>query len=256
MCCCWTDSNKEDEGIDAVEEEQWRNLKPTYNTVYSNNIHTFKIMSKEYYVIVRLTSPLVFQKVIYCLLPVVVLTDTLFSFNRLRVSMTVGPFQSFTLQIFHTLHTYHASCNMQTLSSTSTNPPSLPGPIQLNQDEDNTSAEAGGIVRGAARTATTMSRRAVIGRLPKAAPKPPRIIIPKGKAPMPRIMPKKVPLKHVARVSDRISTGFDAYDAVTSSSSGGTAADEANAMKVRWRHLSQRILSFSGSEFLFLSCNM
>lgn len=208
------------------------------------------------------TSPLVFQKVIYCLLPVVVLTDTLFSFNRLRVSMTVGPFQSFTLQIFHTLHAhcthiqYHASCNMQTLSSTSTNPPSLPGPIQLNQDEDNTSAEAGGIVRGAARTATTMSRRAVIGRLPKAAPKPPRIIIPKGKAPMPRIMPKKVPLKHVARVSDRISTGFDAYDAVTSSSSGGTAADEANAMKVRWRHLSQRILSFSGSEFLFLSCNM
>jgi hypothetical protein len=148
---------------------------------------------------------------------------------------------------------------MQSPSSTSTNSPSLPDPIQLNQDEDNnTSAEAGGIVRGAARTATTMSRRAVIGRLPKAPPKPPRIIIPKGKAPMPRIMPKKVPIKHVARVSDRISTGFDVYDSVTSSSSsGGTnSSNEAHAMKARWRLLSQRILSFSGSELLLLSCNM
>ena len=113
-----------------------------------------------------------------------------------------------------------------------------------DESEDHTSSESAGIVRGAARTATTLSRRGIVGRLPKPAVKP--TVIPRG--PMPRVLPKKMPLKHVAKVSDRLSTGFDAYDAVSSSNANPTSVTKKGSSQVI--QYGKRFLQFSGSKWL------
>ena len=117
-----------------------------------------------------------------------------------------------------------------------------------DESEDHTSSESAGIVRGAARTATTLSRRGIVGRLPKPAVKP--AVIPKNipKGPMPRVLPKKVPLKHVAKVSDRLSTGFDAYDAASSSNTN--PASVTNKGSSRAMQYGKRFFQFSGSKWL------
>ncbi len=101
------------------------------------------------------------------------------------------------------------------------------------------SPEAAGVARGAVKTASTLSRRAAIGRLPKPA------VIPKAR-PMPRagLFPKKVPMKQVVKVSDRISTGFDAYDAASNLETG----NDKIGKRSQWNQLAARAASFSGSK--------
>eukprot|EP00557_Chaetoceros_sp_GSL56_P007315 CAMPEP_0176489990 /NCGR_PEP_ID=MMETSP0200_2-20121128/7610_1 /TAXON_ID=947934 /ORGANISM="Chaetoceros sp., Strain GSL56" /LENGTH=537 /DNA_ID=CAMNT_0017887223 /DNA_START=86 /DNA_END=1695 /DNA_ORIENTATION=+ len=116
------------------------------------------------------------------------------------------------------------------------------------------SSEAAGVARGAARTASAISRRQLVGRLPKSASKSTatgatatatatasRSSSTTASSSMMKtmrsssssgpgrgvgagVLPKKVPVKHVAKVSDRISTGFDAYDATVSSSSSSSSS--------------------------------
>lgn len=122
--------------------------------------------------------------------------------------------------------------------------------MSKGDEEDTTSPEAAGVARGAARTASTISRRAALGRLPQ--PKG-RVAFPKAR-PVPRsspapgsgLFPKKVPTKHVAKFSDRISTGIDAYNAASSS----TLRDEKPEQKHQLVQMGRRFASFSGSEYV------
>jgi len=71
-------------------------------------------------------------------------------------------------------------------------------------------------------------------------------------------VPKKVPLKQVAKVSDRISSGFEYYDAATSSSSSSSSSsgDHDNKVlgshKIQWQNLAKRAISFSGSKWIWM----
>ena len=184
--------------------------------------------------------------------------------------------------------------------------PSSPNMEHDDYDDESSSPEAAGVARGAAKTATSLSGRAAIGRLPKARtpmPKPsaPRI----GGIRIPKAVNKaankvkvktnvnvnvnvrsNIPIKRVAKLSDRISTGFDAYDAATESASssssdnttrapsdktgrnksandgndgkkavgssdgnGGTAA----GVKTRLTMLANRAIQFSGSKYQYIS---
>ena len=132
-------------------------------------------------------------------------------------------------------------------------------------DQSENSPEAAGFARGAARTAArtarisnagvvesakaaqanaaksaakTLSKRFMIGRLPKSTPagvgkvasKMPKSYVPRGGGsfraqPMkiPGRMPKTLRLRRVAKASDRLSTGFDVFDAASSSVGGETS---------------------------------
>ncbi len=108
-----------------------------------------------------------------------------------------------------------------------------------SHESSGSSPEAAGVARGAVKTATSVSRRAAIGRLPKPAAAHPT---PAG------IFPKKVPMKQVAKVSDRISTGFDAYDAASTSNVG----DEKAWKKGQLEQIGRRAASFSGSKYILI----
>lgn len=64
------------------------------------------------------------------------------------------------------------------------------------------SGEAAGVVRGVSRS---IVRAPFVGRLPRAAPKP----IPSGSAAARGILRRRVPVRRVARVTDKVSTGVD-----------------------------------------------
>jgi len=90
-----------------------------------------------------------------------------------------------------------------------------------DDDDDRNAVEAGlarGFLRSFSRSARSVARFPSIGRLPKpnaaaAAGMPkamPKAAIPR--VPQPRVvMPRKVPVKDVARLSDRFSQGWDVY---------------------------------------------
>jgi hypothetical protein len=71
------------------------------------------------------------------------------------------------------------------------------------------SGEAAGVVRGVSRS---IVRAPLIGRLPKAATRMPPVRVPKPPSAVGRgILRRRVPIRRVARVSDRVSTGWDWY---------------------------------------------
>ena len=79
------------------------------------------------------------------------------------------------------------------------------------------SGEAAGVVRGVSRS---IVRGPLIGRLPATAPKPPTVT---GRG----LLRQRVPVRRVARVSDRVSTGWDWYTSaseVEDTSNGATKA--------------------------------
>ncbi len=118
---------------------------------------------------------------------------------------------------------------------------------EVGTKESDASPEAAGITRGAVKTATNLSKRGIIGRLPKPSSPPVR---PVPKTQLPRLFPnKRLPLKarRVAKISDRISTGFDAYDAATSVVEDGKA--DNNSSKGLWKKYGVRLGSFAGSEY-------
>jgi hypothetical protein len=104
-----------------------------------------------------------------------------------------------------------------------------------DEEEERNKAEAG-IARGAARSmGLSAARLPAVGRLP-AVPRPmvvriprppaPRVVMPKS---APRVaMPRRLPVKQVAKVSDRVSQGLDLYDLAAESS-----AKESNLSKLR-----------------------
>lgn len=131
------------------------------------------------------------------------------------------------------------------------------------QEEDRNAVEAGlarGVVRSVARKGM---RLPVVGRLPvssTAAPRMPRMTsFPKASAPpgvrMPKIssikgpkfpsaapprggvMPRKLPVKDVARLSDRVSLGVDVY---------GSASEQQAGVVPKWKL--QRLRNFATSK--------
>ena len=92
------------------------------------------------------------------------------------------------------------------------------------ESQSDNSSELAGLTRGAAKTAQSMSKRAIIGRIPK--PRANAIKVPNvtaaGSA-TPRFLPKQVRLQQqVAKVTDRLSTAIDSFDALQSSNDSGT----------------------------------
>ena len=130
----------------------------------------------------------------------------------------------------------------------------------VEKQDGDASAEAGGIARGAARTASSLSRRAVVGRVPKPVAAP-RITLPTPRSSVqvkvPRGLPKRIPLKRVAKVSDRLSTGFDAYDAASSVLEEGNGNSKGKSSSTQQRHTiidwlkthGARVGSFGGSKW-------
>jgi hypothetical protein len=80
--------------------------------------------------------------------------------------------------------------------------------VAHEDDADERGSAEAGAVRGLARSVQTMGRQAVklptLGRLPAQAPRMP--------APRPRSSGTRIPVKQVAKISDRISTGWDLWD--------------------------------------------
>jgi len=130
-----------------------------------------------------------------------------------------------------------------------------------HEEEDRNAVEAG-LTRGVVRS---VARFPAVGRLPKAPGTPnvmpkivpkvkPPVISPKviplpkklpslpkpsaPRVPTPRVLPKEVPVKEVARISDRVSQGLDVYD---------IANNEA-----KWKL--SRIRTFATSEFFIWFC--
>ena len=132
-------------------------------------------------------------------------------------------------------------------------------------NEHDLSGEAAGVVRGVSRSVV---RAPWVGRLPKNVPRTlPRPVVPKAgipksvpkipatpRPPVPKAGPspsigsnvlrQKVPVRQVARVTDRLSTGYDVYQsAVESSEQVSTPSNEkqTTASKVArsswWSHL-------------------
>lgn len=110
-------------------------------------------------------------------------------------------------------------------------------------DDDARHKAEAGLVRGAARSLGRVSRSPMVGRLPA-----PRTVVPRSvttvpsAAPRPTgaVMPRRLPVQRVAKVSDRVSQGLDLYDLASASS-----AKESYISKVR---------SFASSTFICLRC--
>jgi hypothetical protein len=88
------------------------------------------------------------------------------------------------------------------------------------RDDKRNTAEAG-IARGAVRAMSKSATRATaqfpsIGSLPR--PMPAKIVVPKAAPGVGVVMPRKLPVRQVAKVSDRVSQGLDLYDLATTKS--------------------------------------
>jgi len=105
---------------------------------------------------------------------------------------------------------------------------------QQQQEQLDNSSESAGLARGAIRTATSISKRAAAGRLPTA------------------LRPNRLRIQRVARVSDRISTGFDAASSAIdtqSTTSGGGGGDGGKSRRL-WGEMkgyARRGIAFSGN---------
>ena len=128
--------------------------------------------------------------------------------------------------------------------------------ISNQQQKLENSSESAGLARGAIRTATSISKRTAIGRLPtKVTP---------AVSATSRLLPRRLRIQQVAKVSDRLSTGFDAASSaidtnLSGGSTGSTLEEGANkksdgAMKNgRWDSSNaagyvRKGIAFSGSE--------
>jgi hypothetical protein len=113
--------------------------------------------------------------------------------------------------------------------------------------ETESSSEAAGLARGAARTVNSISkqvRRQVMGNIPHQGS--PNIIVPKPKVKV-RIPKRIKPMKKVATVSDKLSTGLDVYD--TYDYAASTVKDsEAKEKTSSWRTRFKTVVAFSGSK--------
>ena len=144
------------------------------------------------------------------------------------------------------------------------------------------SPEAAGLARGTARTAastigkvsqristsynayeaaansvsTTLGKRVIIGRIPKGSPgvaasRVSTSVTTTATKIIPKRLPKRIKLQRVAKASDRLSTGFDLYEAATAAAVD--APIEGNKKhKVKIQGLKDRIITifnFSGSKY-------
>lgn len=148
------------------------------------------------------------------------------------------------------------------------------------------SPEAAGLARGTARTAastvgkvsqristsynayeaaansvsTTLGKRVIIGRIPKGSPGVAASRVSTSVTTtatttankiIPKRLPKRIKLQRVAKASDRLSTGFDLYEAATAAAVD--APIEGNKKhKVKIQGLKDRIITifnFSGSKY-------
>jgi hypothetical protein len=85
----------------------------------------------------------------------------------------------------------------------------------LSEEDDRRNKAEAGIARGAVRSmgrsvAKTAAKLPAVGRLPAVRPVP----VPRSGA----VMPRRLPVKQVAKISDRMSQGLDLYDSVSSES--------------------------------------
>lgn len=104
-----------------------------------------------------------------------------------------------------------------------------------DDEEDRRNKAEAGIARGAARSlgrtagaARSLGRTAVtlptVGRLPMPRP---AVVLPRP-PPARLVMPRRLPVKHVAKISDRVSQGLDLYELAAESS-----AKESRLLKIR-----------------------
>lgn len=122
----------------------------------------------------------------------------------------------------------------------------------MEDDESDNSSELAGLTRGAAKTAQSISKRAIIGRLPKpnvnanaaaAGAGAIKIRVPSasvsvGSSSASRgLLPKQLRIqRQVAKVTDKLSTAIDSYDALQSSNdgnggNGGTSTNKGGSSK-------------------------
>jgi hypothetical protein len=87
--------------------------------------------------------------------------------------------------------------------------------LTSSEEDDHRNKAEAGIARGAVRSmgrsvAKTAAKFPAVGRLPTVRPVP----VPRAGA----VMPRRLPVKQVAKISDRMSQGLDLYDSVSSES--------------------------------------
>lgn len=110
-------------------------------------------------------------------------------------------------------------------------------------DEDHKndlSGEAAGVVRGVSRSVV---RAPLIGRLPAASPK---VVVKPPSSVTRGILRRNLPTRQVARVSDRVSKGWDFY-ASARDADGETTSSSRNVKDTSRQWLLTRIRSFSSN---------
>lgn len=118
---------------------------------------------------------------------------------------------------------------------------------EQEENESESSSEAAGLARGAARTINTISkqvRRQVVGKLPKQGS--PKITVSKPNIAKVRLPKKIKPIKKVATVSDKLSSGLDIYDTYDYATS--TVKESDMKEKTAWRTRFNTMIAFSGSK--------
>lgn len=126
---------------------------------------------------------------------------------------------------------------------------------QSTENETESSSEAAGLARGAAKTVNTFTKqvgRQVMGSIPKQNPQTVKVSVPKvPKSNIAKVtVPKRIkPIKKVATVSDKISTGLDVYDTYDYAASVVTEAEvkEKVQEKTPWRTRFKTIVAFSAT---------
>jgi hypothetical protein len=134
----------------------------------------------------------------------------------------------------------------------------------VNDDGDNSTPSTGnktaatseaGLVRGAARSLGSSGRQGIammrlptVGRLPVAAPThgvTPTIFRGRVAKIKTTSIPRRIPVKKVAKVSDQVSQGMSLYDSAAESSSSNTSVNTSRgeATSSRWK----KFTSFASS---------
>jgi hypothetical protein len=100
------------------------------------------------------------------------------------------------------------------------------GHEQVREHDRRNKTEAG-VARGAARSlGTTAARLPAVGRLPLGRP---AVTVPRPPVSVHHgMMPRRLPVKQVAKISDRVSQGIDLYDLAAESS-----ARESHLLRIR-----------------------
>jgi len=104
---------------------------------------------------------------------------------------------------------------------------------RIDDEQSDVSGEAAGIIRGVSKSVGRSVMKAPIGRLPKAGSVP-KVVSTGG------ILRQRVHIRKVARISDRVSTGWDWWS---------TAKDSAEGTNSRKQPLFQRAQTFATNLF-------